>query len=462
MTRNTGPDSPQHDTANPADALPARTTPTWEIEILLSGASVFALFQLYDSLQRRLFDIFERLSPEALGMWTALGGYVQAGVLALALGFVAHLLIRAYWAAAVGLHSIDPAGTLGRSGTVGPVQREMLAERWANLPQRIASLDDHATLVFAMSLGLAKVMALLVLFALVGVMVGFSLAAISGGRIDANRAMLLTLSLAIAPAMIATIIDNRRGKKDLPPLAWTRYALRPYALLGLSADSNLGLQMMVHRVSGGRQSMKGTAFVMVLMTALLALVTVAPVLQRTGLGALLKGDFPSLEAGQFHTLRASHYVDRLRPGQALQVPAITSEIAKPPYLRLFIPYVPHWHDALLRECRNEGDAADAARPPDAADAALRAEKPEAWRHDALASAATLRCLAEAMPVALDGRAVRELWVFSDDRRTDRRGFVVMIDVRSLPAGRHELQVTPPDAAFGNDEPRVPWRIPFWL
>ena len=61
MTSNAEPnrDAPANgdaalDTANPADALPARTTPTWEIEILLSGASVFALFQLYDSLQRRL------------------------------------------------------------------------------------------------------------------------------------------------------------------------------------------------------------------------------------------------------------------------------------------------------------------------------------------------------------------------------------------------------------------------
>ena len=38
MTDRDAPATGHHATANPAEALPARTTPTWEIEILLSGA----------------------------------------------------------------------------------------------------------------------------------------------------------------------------------------------------------------------------------------------------------------------------------------------------------------------------------------------------------------------------------------------------------------------------------------
>lgn len=451
MTSNAEPnrDAPANgdaalDTANPADALPARTTPTWEIEILLSGASVFALFQLYDSLQRRLFDVFERLSPDAIGMWSALGGYVQAGVLGLAIGFVAHLLIRAYWAAAVGLHSIDPTGSLGRTGTLGPAQRAMMAERWARLPQRMAELDDLATLVFALSLGLAKIMAILVLLALVSAGLGMAVAALSSGRISAEDAMLGVLLLAVVPSIVAVFVDNRRGKKNLPALAWTTRVLRPYAAVGLTADGNLGMQMMVHRLSGGRRSFKGSAAVGLLMFVLMIIVVAVPTLQRVGVGTLLKGDFPRLEAGQFHAVRAHHYFDQMPAGEALRTPALPSAIVRAPYAKLFIPYVPHWHDAPLRECRE------------------RAAAVEEWRHDALASAATLECLAEKLPVTLDGRPVTALWVFSEDRRADRRGFVVMIDVRGLTPGRYELQVAQPEAAYEKDDPRVPWRIPFWL
>ncbi len=450
-----------HDTANPADALPARTTPTWEIEVLLSGASVFALFQVYGSLQRSLFDIFLRLSPEALGMWSTLGGYVQAGVLALAVGFLTHLLIRAYWAAAVGLHSIDPAGSLGRTGTVGPAQRALVAERWARLPQRIAELDDLATLVFALSLGLVKIMAILVLLALACVGVGFAAEALSGGRLGAGDVMMGVLALLILPSLLATLVDNHRGKTNRPPLAWTKRVLRPYTALGLTADGNLGMQMMVHRLSGGRRSLKGSFAVAVLMFALLFAVIAVPTLQRIGVGALLKGEFPSLEPGQYHALRSSHYLDQLPADEVQRAPLLPSAVIRPPYARLFIPYVPHWHDAELARCR--GLASSKATPPATTgsrvvDAAFDVD----WRLDPLASAETLACLADALPVTLDGRPVQALWVFTEDRRRDRRGFTVMIDVRSLEPGRYELQVAQPAAALREGEPRVPWRIPFWL
>lgn len=457
MTDRDAPATGHHATANPAEALPARTTPTWEIEILLSGASVFALFQIYDSLQRILFNIFERLSPDVLGMWSALGGYVQAGVLALAVGFFAHLLIRAYWAAAVGLHSIDPTGSLGRTGTVGPAQRAMVAERWAKLPQRIAELDDLATLVFAMSLGLAKVMAILVIIALLSAGIGSGIAMLGnqGGR--ASDAMMGVMGLAILPSLVATLVDNHRGKKNLPPLRWTTALLRPYAAMGLTVDANLGMQMMVHRISGGRRSFKGSAAIGVLMFVLMASVLVVPTLQRVGVGVLLKGEFPNLQPGQPHALRANHYLDRQAPGQTLRLPVIASDIAKGPYLRLFIPYVPHWHDALVRDCRG---ASSPGKTPDAAGT----DSPQGadWRMDPQASAGVLGCLASRLPVTLDGRPVLESWVFADDRRYDRRGFVVMIDVRGASPGRHELGVQQPEAALSEDAPREPWRIPFWL
>lgn len=43
------PQNSQYD----AETIPQRTTPTWEMEVLLSGATVFALFQLYSEINDR-------------------------------------------------------------------------------------------------------------------------------------------------------------------------------------------------------------------------------------------------------------------------------------------------------------------------------------------------------------------------------------------------------------------------
>lgn len=448
------------------NALPARTTPTWEVEVLLSGASAFALFQVYDALQDGLFDLIQRLSPEMVGLASALGTYLMAGVMALAIGFIAHLAVRAFWAAAVGLHSIDPSGALARTRTLGPVQRALVAARWARMPQRIAELDDWATIVFAVSLGLAKLMLGLILGFMVIYALASAIAAASGGRLETPTVLMGLFALLLAPYFAATVVDGQRGKKNRPPAPWTARVIGVYAALGMTPDNSIGLQMMVHRLSKGQRSYKGTVATMLLTSALLMIVLLVPLVDRLGVGALLRGEFPALLAGQPNALRANHYLDRLPEGEVLRAPVIPSEVARPPFLRLFIPYVAFWHDPMLSACVAKHAAQGPGTEPMAdagaatADEARRRDD-DAWRYDETASAAVLACMAEALPVSLDGRPVDAPWQFADDRRDDRRGFVVMIDVRALPPGRHVLEVTQPPEALFEGDPVLPWRIPFW-
>lgn len=440
------------ETGNPAEAMPARTTPTWEIEVLLSGASAFALFQVYDGIQDGLFDLIRRLSPEMVGLASALGTYLMAGVMALALGFIAHLAVRAFWAAAVGLHSIDPAGALARTNTVGPVQRALIAERWAQLPRRIAELDDWATIVFGVALGLAKMMIGLIVGFLVVHTLAAGLSALTGGAISTFAMMMVLFGLLFGPYFVASAVDGQRGKKNQPPAPWTERVIGVYAAAGMTPDNSLAVQMMVHRLSSGKRSYKGFVATMVLTMSLLVVVIVVPLVERIGIGTLLRGEFPSVQVGQPQSLRANHYLDRLPESEVLRVPVIPSEVARPPYLRLFIPHVGHWHDALLDRCLGDRE-----------DRRLHAEDSERadWRLEATDNAAVLACVAEAMPITLNGQPVTEPWVFAEDRRHDNRGFVVMIDVRDLPRGRHELAIAQPDDALAEDEPDVPFRIPFW-
>lgn len=108
--------TPTPTTTDLGDALPKRTTPTWEMEILLSGATVFALFQAYAELNVAVFWLIERLPNDLKGLMSPVGLYIQGGVLGLALGFLAHLMLRAVWVSLVGLRSVDPEAP--------PAQRE--------------------------------------------------------------------------------------------------------------------------------------------------------------------------------------------------------------------------------------------------------------------------------------------------------------------------------------------------
>ena len=73
--------------------LPRRTTPTWEVELLLSGATVFALVQLATWLPGWAGHISPRLSD----FWRQVADmslvYLMCGVVVLTVAFVLHLLL---------------------------------------------------------------------------------------------------------------------------------------------------------------------------------------------------------------------------------------------------------------------------------------------------------------------------------------------------------------------------------
>ncbi len=438
--------TPTPTVSDTGDTLPKRTTPTWEMEILLSGATVFALFQAYAELNVAVFWLIERLPNDLKGLISPVGLYVQGGVLGLALGFLAHLILRAVWVSLVGLRSVDPEGRLRDNENLGPAQRALLGEALDALPRRIAALDDTATLVFGAAIGIAKTMAGLTLT--VGGLFVLAYAITTALRIPDHVAAVCfgLLALWLVPMMVATLADNRAGKHGRTPRPWVTRVIRIYAAAGYTADANLGTTMATYRVAGAKRGWRAQVAVGLLVSAVVSVALLAPFLHYQGISGLLDGDFPSLRVGNAATLRATHYVDRQRAGEAYSAPNLPSDVITGPYAELHIPYVPEWHDAALARCvPNE---------------------PGNWRSDFAASRAVLDCVAAMQPIRLDGRPVDARWWWSEDARHDRRGFQVMIDVRALRTGPFLLEIDQPesqrkldDNATGDDD--LPWRIPFW-
>lgn len=430
------PPPPQPDAEG---SLPPRTTPTWEMELLLSGATVFALLQAYAALAPRAPELAVAAGQRAMTLLLPLLLYLQAAMLALAGGLLIHLLLRAYWIALVGLHSVDPAGSVRRSRALGPWQRARVGEAWDAMPARIAALDDRATVVFAVALGLARLMAQLFLYATALVLLGLAIDFASGSRLPAETLFPVLVALLLGPMVAAAAVDNRAGRRGVAVPAWVQRVLAVYSRLGMTAQHSLSLQFLVHRLGGG--GIGGRLGMVALVLVLMLATTLLPLVLRGELAQQLRAGFPRLSIGASESVRFVHY-DALQPASAIRrTPSIPALQVDDPWLPLFVPWVDEWHAGPLATCS--------------------AAHGEDWVGDAGRAAAVLACMAARQPITLDGAPLTPAWMLTDDGGSGRRGFLAMIDLRTVPAGRHELTIQPPPDGRDADDPDRVWRIPFW-
>ena len=410
-----------------AHRLPRDTTPTWEVELLISGVAVFAMLQLPGWLDDLIFAWRPRFEPQAGELLGLLYIYAKGAALILATTFVLHLLLRAHWIALVGLHSIHPRGVDWDRLELGPRAREIAAARFGRMEDRIEHADNRASTVFALGVILASF--------LIGVAATVTLAMGVLTLVDARLGVRIPpsdIALAFAVLMIGYALvlaaDRRLGAR-LPTGSTgdrlLRALLRTYAAVGLGAARSPGLALL--------SSMHGRRRVVLLivgvMMAAMLTVTASYSLMRDPDAFGSYAGFPEASTVAGRTIDSAHYDDRRNPARDPLVPYIQSAVVTGPYLQLVVPYDPRNDEAARRQ----------ACP-------------------AAAGMAALACLQRLRPVTIDGRSLAVTYDIGRDARTDRPALVAMVDVRGLVRGRHELRVaraSTPSGAKGNDS------IAFW-
>ena len=414
-----------------AHALPARTTPTWEVELLISGVAVFAMLQLPGLFDDALFAIWPRFDPAWHDPIRLLYVYLKGAAVILAATFAVHLMLRAHWIALVGMHSIYPEGVRWDGLRMGPIQREYEQGRASRPDDVIDRADNRATTVFALGVMMATLL-LSVSVLVAGVFaLGTVAIRLSGISVNASNLLLGCVLLAVLPVVVLTLVDRRIGAR-LPDGGLARRVIRAgfrcYGVFGMRRGNNVLAMLASH---GGERRTMLLVFAC-FMPVLLAVMFGSRAMQSPErLGSY--GMFPDPSALPGHALAAVHY-DRLRdPSRDPAVPYIEDPVVVGPYLRLTVPFIPGRDDRAMRAA-----CADAA-----ANEALR----------------SLQCLQRVHAASIDGKPVADLrYDAGTDARTERPALVAMIDVRGLARGRHELRVgrAAPDA----DEDRD-WRIAFW-
>lgn len=425
--------------------LPRRTTPTWEVELLLSGATVFALVQLATWLPGWASHISPRLSD----FWRQVADlslvYLMCGVVVLAVAFVLHLLLRAYWVALVGMDSVFPGGLKPEKLRDGPIMRDWIMGRWKPMPAQIEQADNQATIVFGLGIGLARMMATITVVVSLLMLAVLFLAATTGTAEQAERWVLGALGVLLFPWFVVMWLDRWFGAR-LRHGHWLRRAME--SVMALYSRSGVGREsatlVTLYTTSVGDR--RGNWIVGGIITAAILASLAALAMLKDDLGWGQYGRFPLLEANQANSVRHVHYASQHEPAQSPHLPYIPDLQAQGRYLPLVVPFVPQLHQQMLDACPEPKNL------------------PRGFAGRQQRSQATLACIAEGFAVTLDGQPLDLAPELYSDATRDLRGLVYMIPLAGQSRGRHELVVAlhpqPEPKPDEYDAPPV-WRIPYW-
>ncbi|MCX7563046.1 hypothetical protein OS176_05720 [Xanthomonadaceae bacterium XH05] len=426
------------------DPLPRRTTPTWEMELLISGATVFSLMQAPDLLDRLYYGFAPRLEAAYQAALILPYMYLMTACLALIATFLMHLCVRGYWVALVGLASVYPEGVNWKGMTSwGPSFLKTVREQTLPLDDAIERYDNRASQVFGFGVGLTFMTLGIAITVVVMIVLAVLVHELSGRQFELATVMIAVMAVFFVPYLALYSIDSfaRTRSGRYPRLErFMDASCRSMSRLPFVSGTNYPLMLFVSHAGGRRGN-----YLMVAVMLVLLLVSTGRMETRTPMFdpdgySLLPADN---KAGR--TLDPRHYADqRVHLDSLLPAVHIPSEEIQGDWLRVFIPFRPTPDTlALKRLCPALGES----DPPD----------PEA----------VLACLPQRYILAIDGMPVSDAnFDFGSEPRQQLRGVVARIDIRDLSPGRHEVSLRygdmPTSELAGNDPPERPaLRIPFW-
>jgi len=429
-------------------ALPGETTPTWEMELLISGLTVFALMQLPGELDRWLAAGMTRFEAEWRTIVLLVYVYVKFAVVALIGTFILHLSARGYWVALVGMRSVFPDGMRWDRLRGGPIYRAYAERSTPTQEVRIERADNRASIVFGVGVGLAFLMLVPLLMVTAGFVLALALSFAFGLREQWTGLFFVAVAIMVLPLLAANLIDRMRGARLDPDGRMARLlegVFRLYGRIGMGRYGNSLLAVFYTQIGTKRAS--ATVFGLTLLVML-------PIMagMENQRGTLNVGNYrwlPPPDRAGARVVDPQRYASLSPMRSGLDIdPYIQSEIVRDPYLKLFVPYMPtRLNVAIPRDCPG-------VDPAVSDDAALEEAR----------LAGVLDCVAKLHPVTLDGVAVQDLrYDVHSDPGTGLRGFLAMIPVHDLARGRHELGVMPAPRTRERegDKPLRPLVIPFW-
>jgi hypothetical protein len=410
-------------------------TRTYEAELLLSGALVFGLLAAPGELNRLLDRWSPRLDGIASSAIIYLYTYGQMVVYSMLATFIAHLGLRGYWIALLGLESVWADGWNWDRLKLGPHSRAYIERKVTTLSAAINKADDRASVIFAAG-ALLVMSSLYALMLVVGAIAAALLLARVTGMAE-RTAFLIVLAAAFLPMTIIPALDRRLAGRLAPDSAAGR-AFGRIARAGL-VFSPMRLTAPVQFVFQSRIGERKLSLAVGIAAGIIATAMLIQLLYRNG---QLRFDgwtyFDPSPAAASSDPRYYRDAGVERDGR---LPTIDSDVIGGPVIRLFLPYRPRRHNPLV-----------AAACPELAATVAQGTPPD--------NAAGATCVGGLYKVALDGAVVAATYRFSRDADSDFVGVLAYLPTDAIAPGMHELTI---DGPGGNnpEAPREIVRIPFY-
>lgn len=444
----------------PSNAFDDLHRRTYELELLISGAIVFALLQLPSRLAAAFEDTSFHLTGDLEQLVTYAFLIAESILYVLTAAFLCHLAVRAYWIGLIGLRSVYPRGIVWeRLPMVGPLQRRFYQQTVPSLDHLIDRTDRVASLIFAVS-------AMLVLLMVwTGAMMGLvtMLATVAemlfGG--SARRWALIASGLVVAvPSLVVSVLDNWVARRRPEWLERPRVAR-----LGDLAMRLLALLVPMRILTPVQATLQShldqKVFLPVFLVVCLLLPAVGGAQLVLGRQEVLLNSYEYIDPRAPMGGVDARFYDSLRDETTRRsLPSISSDVVSTPYLQVFLPHVPDYDNQdLAAVCPQL-----VPRPPGSIGGLFGGDRTApAWRAEGAS------CLAQLWEVSLDGEVVATSELVPMRRSGPVFGLAAYLPLGERAPGRHLVTVRRHDprgtAATGRRPHSVRGRtfeIPFWI
>jgi len=280
-------------------------------------------------------------------------------------------------------------------------------------------------------------------------LVAYGLARLFEGGRNTRHYFYALLGLFTAVPLLTTLVDRRWGARLAPNgrasrvvAAAARYGYRA-SFLNVTGPVFLTLLTNI----GRRRVMLN------FYAALFGTLLVVAADRLSSADRLSVNSYDFFGTSEAHGVNYRFYESQRGDAILPRIPSIQSDVIRDPYVKLFIPYSPSRHNAVMAQrcpklhVLQQRGLQIGADPP---------------VPDSLAIP-VLECLSNLHEVTLNGVRLRDPdFRFYEHPRTGLKGIIAYIPADSLPRGRNVITVKPvPRADDKPATPPRPWVIPFW-
>ena len=342
------------------------TTQSWNLELVISGAALFAVLQLPDLLDAA-FDYFRyNLLTQTEGLQglfpTMAYSMMKAICYVLFIAFLTNFVMRGFWVGLVGLLAVYPTGIhYDRIPFSTNYAQKRMAAKLGSLDAYIIRLDRRCNTVFAVAFLFVLILIIVAFSYLLTVLVYSYLRPIIPAQYW--QGIKLTACVLMAGYMLTSVVLSLPRVKAHPSGISLHYRFtelskllflglyRPFAFILNTFYSHLSYQKILRTIA----LMTGV-FVVLIIVEFFA--DFARIDRRAG--SVNRRHLYSARLDSLY-INPSAYDNQRADGQYIEVASIQGDVIRDPYIRLFIAYPkaldtlltrlapePVWNDSLPR------------------------------------------------------------------------------------------------------------------